>query len=188
MTKLHAMFDPSSNKLYLGNTEEEALVNAICDDGSYFEIPRPTNSIPDIEEVIFNEAGNATVIRWRDNTKTIVRCGEGETFDRYTGFIACVAKKLFGGTTSVKKLMNSKDRKYQAALKAEKEEAEKAKRQQEAAVAKAKADKTREKKEAEAMEEFVKLFLMNTEAKQRAEEILRARTEEVPFEDVESNE
>ena len=174
MTKLHAMFDPSSNKLYLGNTEEEALVNAICDDGSYFEIPRPTNSIPDIEEVIFNEAGNATVIRWRDNTKTIVRCGEGETFDRYTGFIACVAKKLFGGTTSVKKLMNSKDRKYQAQLKAEREAAEKAKRQEEAAAAKAKADKRRAKDEELLMEALVKHYLLEAEAKKRAEEILAA--------------
>lgn len=145
-------------------------------------------TIPNIDEVIFNETGRATVIRWSDNTKTVVHCGEGETFDRYTGFIACIAKKMFGDTASAKKLMNSKDKKYQAALKAEKEEAEKAKRQQEAAAAKAKADKIREKKEAEAMEELVKLFLMNTEAKQRAEEILHARTEEVPFEDVDGGE
>lgn len=133
--------------------------------------------LPEITEVIFNETGTATIVRWADGDKTVVHCGEGETFDRYTGFIACVCKKMFGGTTTAKKLMNSLDKKYQAKLKAEREAKEKAERDQEAAAAKAKADKAREKKDAEAMEELVKLFLMNTEAKQRAEEILRSAKE-----------
>ena len=131
-------------------------------------------TIPDIDEVIFNEAGRATVIRWTDGKKTVVHCGEGETFDRYTGFIACIAKKMFGDTASAKKLMNGKDRKYQAQLKAEREAAEKAKRQEAAAAEKAKADKIRAKDEELLMEALVKHYLLEAEAKKRAEEILAA--------------
>ena len=134
-------------------------------------------TIPDIDEVIFNEAGRATVIRWADGKKTVVHCGEGETFDRYTGFIACIAKKMFGDTASAKKLMNSKDKKYQAQLKAEREAAEKAKRQEEAAAAKAKADKARAKEYEDTMNDMVQMFLMSAEAKQLAEKILRERAE-----------
>ena len=184
---------PSKPKLQCGGIVDQETIRQIMDNSSICsgvcpdfdktknvlervekEVSYKTYLIPNIEEVIFNETGNATIVRWKDNTKTIVRCGDGETFDRYTGFIACVAKKLFGGTTTAKKLMNSLDKKYQAKLKAEREAKEKEKRDQEAAAAKAKADKLREKKNAEAMEELVNLFLMNTEAKQRAEEILAA--------------
>ena len=133
--------------------------------------------LPEIKEVIFNETGSATIVRWADGDKTVVHCGEGETFDRYTGFMACVCKKMFGGTTTAKKLMNGLDKKYQAKLKAEKEAKEKEKRDAEAKAAKAKADKLRKKKNEEAVEELVNLFLMNTEAKQRAEEILRSEKE-----------
>ena len=177
MSKIYMMFDPDSSKIYLGRTEGEALENAITDSGIWAEIPRPVNSIPNIEEVIFNETGKATIVRWKDGDKTVVHCGDGETFDRYTGFMAAVCKKIFGHTTTAKKLMNSLDKKYQAKLKAEEAAKEKAKRDQEAAAAKAKADKLRAKKDAEAMEELVNLFLMNTEAKQRAEEILRSAKE-----------
>ena len=137
-----------------------------------------TLSVPNVEEVIFNEEGRTTIVIWNDNSKTVVHCGEGERFDRYTGFMACVCKKMFGGTTTAKKLMNKLDKKYQAQLKAEKEAEEKAKRIAEAEAAKVKADKLREKRHAEAMEELVKLFIMEAEAKKKAGEILAAKEAE----------
>lgn len=142
--------------------------------------------LPAIEEVIFNEEGKTTIVRWFDGDKTVVRCGDGETFDRYTGFMAAICKKMFGGTTTAKKLMNSLDKKYQAALKAEQAAKEKAKREEEAKAAKAKADKARAKEDAMLMESMVEYFLMEAEAKKRAEEILAARDTvnlKVPFDD-----
>ena len=85
-------------------------------------------SIPGVKRVHFN--GRACVILWEDDDKTVALCGEGETFDRYTGFMAAVCKKLFGGTTPAKKLMDEKDAAYQAQLKAEKAAKEKAERRE----------------------------------------------------------
>ena len=135
-------------------------------------------NVPNVKEVIFNEEGRTTIVIWEDGEKTVVHCGEGERFDRYTGFMACICKKMFGGTTTAKKLMNKLDKKYQAKLKAEKEAAEKVKRELEAETARMKAVKLREKKNAETMEELVKLFVMEAEAKKRAGEILAAKEAE----------
>ena len=142
--------------------------------------------VPAIEEVIFNEEGKTTIVRWAGGDKTVVRCGEGETFDRYTGFMAAICKKLFGGTTTAKKLMNSLDKKYQAALKAEEAAKEKAKREEEANALKEKAEKRRAKEDALVLEALVEHLLMEAEAKKRVEEILAARDTSkltVPFDD-----
>lgn len=47
-----------------------------------------------IDKVIFNPP--ATIILWNDKTRTVVKCREGETFDKHTGFAMCVVKKLYG--------------------------------------------------------------------------------------------
>ena len=136
--------------------------------------------LPHIDQVVFNEESSTTVVIWADGEKTIVHCGEGETFDRYTGFMAAVCKRLFGGTTTAKKLMNSLDKQYQAKLKAEAEAKEKAKRMAEQAEAR------RAKENDMLLEAMVEHYLLEAEAKQRAAEILAARdTSEltVPFDD-----
>lgn len=161
-------------KLVLTTTQSESSPHPRLKE----RIMKNTLTIPNIKEVIFNEEGRTTIVIWSDNSKTVVHCGEGERFDRYTGFMACVCKKMFDGTTTAKKLMNKLDKKYQAQLKAEKEAEEKAKRIAEAEAAKAKADKLREKRHAEAMEELVKLFIMEAEAKKKAGEILAAKEAE----------
>ena len=47
-----------------------------------------------IDKVIFNPP--ATIILWSDKTRTVVKCREGETFDKHTGFAMCIVKKLYG--------------------------------------------------------------------------------------------
>lgn len=47
-----------------------------------------------IDRVIFNDP--ATIIIWTDGTKTVVKCGENDTFDPEKGFAIAVVKKLFG--------------------------------------------------------------------------------------------
>lgn len=80
--------------------------------------------VPEIEEVMHKEG--ATIIKWADGTKTPVVCGEGETYDPYTGFMAAVVKKMFGGTGAAKSVHAEKNLEAQAAmLKAAEEKAKK---------------------------------------------------------------
>ena len=63
--------------------------------------------VPEIVNLIFS--GPATIIIWSDGTKTMVKCAEGQQFDRYSGFCACVCKKLFGSSSEVKRIMDAFD-------------------------------------------------------------------------------
>lgn len=58
-----------------------------------------------IKQIIFS--GSKTIVLWKDGTKTIVTCGEGDTYDPYVGFCVAVTKKMFGSTSKVKKILNS---------------------------------------------------------------------------------
>ena len=62
-----------------------------------------TNIAP--EKIIYS--GNRTIVMWSDGTKTIVKCGEGQEFDEYMGFIAAYAKKMFNSTSGLKKLIKN---------------------------------------------------------------------------------
>jgi len=124
-------------------------------------------SVPAIREVIFN--GTATIVIWADGEKTISRVGEGEAFDRYTGFMACVCKRLFGGTATAKKLMNAKDGDYQQALRdieemkaAEKAEAERKAREERAA-------RRRARRREELIRELMAEYAIEEEARKRYE-------------------
>ena len=64
----------------------------------------PGLEIASIERIHFS--GDKTIIIWKDGSKTIVSCGEGEQFDEYTGFCAGLVKKLFGSTTAAKRFLN----------------------------------------------------------------------------------
>ena len=57
------------------------------------------------KKVIYS--GPKTIILWADNTKTIVSCGEADSYDYYSGFCAAVVKKLFGSTTHAKKVLGA---------------------------------------------------------------------------------
>lgn len=95
-----------------------------------------SHGIPGIVEVMHKTNNNhqATIIRWSDGTKTCAVCGEGETYDPYTGFMAAVMKKLFGSTGKAKFIHEHKDLEGMKAKKlADEKRAEK-----EAAEAKAK--------------------------------------------------
>lgn len=48
----------------------------------------------EIVDVIFN--GPATIVFWRDGTKTVVKCTKGDTFSEDTGVALCIAKKMMG--------------------------------------------------------------------------------------------
>ena len=53
-----------------------------------------TYSITMFDRVIYNDP--ATIILWKDGTKTVAKCMEGEEYDPEKGFAMAVLKKLFG--------------------------------------------------------------------------------------------
>ncbi len=48
----------------------------------------------DIIEAIFNDP--ATIIKWKDGTKTIVKCQPGDKYDKEAGLALSICKKVFG--------------------------------------------------------------------------------------------
>ena len=79
----------------------------ICEDDEYPEEEPMMFGIPDVIKVVFNPP--ATIVFWEDGEKTVVKCAEGQVFDRYAGFCAAVCKRLFGSTAAGKELMESVD-------------------------------------------------------------------------------
>lgn len=57
-----------------------------------------------IKEVIFNDP--VTVVNWADGKKTIVRCQEGDTYDKRTGLLLCIAKRVFGNKGRYNDVLN----------------------------------------------------------------------------------
>lgn len=48
----------------------------------------------EIQRVVFNDP--ATIVFWKDGTKTVVKCQNGEPFDPEKGLAMAIAKKVFG--------------------------------------------------------------------------------------------
>lgn len=57
-------------------------------------MPYHSNIMPRIKKVIFNSP--ATIVYWSDNTKTVVKCGEGDIYDEEKGLAMAICKKLVG--------------------------------------------------------------------------------------------
>ena len=51
----------------------------------------------DIKKVIFNDP--ATIVIWADGTKTIVKCDRYDIYNKTTGLLLCLVKKMFGNTS-----------------------------------------------------------------------------------------
>ena len=52
------------------------------------------------------KSGRATIVFWKDGTKTVVRLPFGEEPDNYDAFTAALAKKIFGSNSVVKKIVS----------------------------------------------------------------------------------
>ena len=55
-----------------------------------------SNNIPEVKKVIFNDP--ATIVYWKDGTKTVVKCQKGDDFDQEKGFAMAFLKKCWGNT------------------------------------------------------------------------------------------
>ena len=56
------------------------------------------------KRVIFNPP--ATVVFWKDGTKTVVKSMEGDQFNPYYGFVCALAKKIYGSNSAVKSIVS----------------------------------------------------------------------------------
>ena len=54
----------------------------------------PLDNIPEVKKVIFNDP--ATIVYWKDGTKTVVKCQKGDYFDPEKGFAMAFLKKCWG--------------------------------------------------------------------------------------------
>ena len=52
------------------------------------------NNMPEIRDAIFNEP--ATIVLWKDGTKTVVKCGKRDNYDKEKGLAMCIVKKING--------------------------------------------------------------------------------------------
>ena len=74
---------------------EERLFNRIFY-SEYNFVPRNTitGEQVNIEDVIFNDP--ATIVKWSDGTKTVVKCAKEDTYSKSAGLGLCIMKKLYG--------------------------------------------------------------------------------------------
>lgn len=73
------------------------------------EIKFATKSIVDeIKDIIFNDP--ATIVLWKDGTKTVVKATHGDEYDKRTGVALCVLEKLVGSKSGIKTLVKKYDR------------------------------------------------------------------------------
>ena len=77
-------------------------------------VPVSNNYLPEIKKVIFNNP--ATIVYWNDGSKTVVKCQDGDTFDKEKGLALAICKKAIGTNKSksnfndiFKKWCNSED-------------------------------------------------------------------------------
>ena len=63
-------------------------------------------SAPSVKRIVYHDP--ATIVFWQDGTKTVVKCMDGEPFEKYAGFCAALAKKVFGSTSKAKKVAGAK--------------------------------------------------------------------------------
>lgn len=60
-----------------------------------------------IDRVIFNDP--ATIILWKDGSKTVVKRSDDDIWDPEKGFCMAIIKKLYGHTSFIKKFMEPKE-------------------------------------------------------------------------------
>ena len=104
-----------------------------------------------IKDVIFSAP--ATIVLWKDDTKTVVKCGEGEKYDPEKGLALCIAKKALGNNYDYYEPFKKYLGKYQK------------KKSKKASVKKSVASKTDAKKAAPAKKSTAKTVAPKTKTK-----------------------
>lgn len=61
-----------------------------------------------VDHIFYDDV--ATVVFWKDGTKTVVKCQEGTPYDEYTAFCAALAKKMYGNNSKLQREIKKKAR------------------------------------------------------------------------------
>jgi len=75
--------------------ERNDSVDALC---YVLQAVNPHKDTSPIKKVIFNDP--ATIVLWNDGTKTVVKCQDGDTYDKEKGLALCIAKKALGNKSN----------------------------------------------------------------------------------------
>lgn len=73
---------------------KKPILHHIYANNNLFFSPSEINDIPEVKKVIFNDP--ATIVYWKDGTKTVVKCQNGDVFDPEKGFAMAFLKKCWG--------------------------------------------------------------------------------------------
>lgn len=93
------MFDIDSVQ---GTTIRNAIANRLDHSGVYCQcVPSITEVM--VKKVIYHDP--ATIVYWSDNTRTVVKCQPGDTFDPKLGFLLAVCKKSCGNKGNYNELL-----------------------------------------------------------------------------------
>ena len=68
--------------------------------GELFNLEEHTMSRKSLEVKKVIYSGPCTIVIWADDSKTIVRCQDGDTYSKEVGLLMCLAKKVWGTNTS----------------------------------------------------------------------------------------
>ena len=94
--KARELFPKLSMSIYKSSLEKYIIENTTS--ANEPQKAPPTSYLPEIKNVHFN--GPATVVLWKDGTKTVVMCQEGDIYSEETGLALCIAKKAFGNMSN----------------------------------------------------------------------------------------
>lgn len=98
----------------MSNISKYLTATRILDD--YFSFPRLSIELsePDkesscdditVDHIIYNDP--ATIVFWKDGTKTVVKKSPKEPYNKYTAFCAALAKKVYGNNSQVNKIVEA---------------------------------------------------------------------------------
>lgn len=66
-------------------------------------------TIPEVDRILFYNNNKTTVVFWKDGTKTTCVCDETDEPSKYAGFVTCLAKKIYGTTSKIKRVIEQHD-------------------------------------------------------------------------------
>ena len=66
----------------------------------------------EVKQIIFNKKKNTTTVLWADGTVTVIKKKEGDPWDEQAAFAQALAKKVYGSTSSVRKIVEKKSKDY----------------------------------------------------------------------------
>lgn len=131
----------------------------------------------EIDRILRNDEGRTTIVYWKDGTKTVAHCMDGEEPDLYMGFAACVMKKIYGTAGKAKKIIEEHDEETQTRLKAEAEKKEREKLAEQARIKRERAERKHYRRTVNSYLKGMRNSDIDDQAYQEAKKIYAKETE-----------